>query len=126
MFMVKKNSSEISISISITAEAKEIIDRLSSKTDIPQKRLLSKIYMWFAALPKAAQKAVLWPEETSEDIDATLFAIEFLKSRRAEVLAAEIASRGAKKVVSQAAKSLGQQSNPTEPAGQSPHHKSAS
>ena len=80
--MKKKNSGNISIQISITPAAKEVVDGIAADTEIAQKRILSKVYEWFALLPHDAQKAILWPPKLAEEIDATVVALEYLARLR--------------------------------------------
>lgn len=83
-FMGKKIGT-ISIQISVTPAAKKVIDILAEQTEIPQKRVLSKLYEWFAELPVPAQKSILWPEETADEMDAVRVALEYLQKRRLEL-----------------------------------------
>lgn len=83
-FMAQKNPT-ISVQISLTQSAKTHMDRLSDETEIPVKRVLSKVYEWFASLPPTAQKAVLWPAKSVDEVDATRVAIEYLMRLRGEL-----------------------------------------
>jgi hypothetical protein len=89
-------TTQISFQASLTVPAKRILDDISEKTGVPQKQIFSKLFEWFAEQPSQVRKAILWPDEGSEDIDTVIVALEYLQRRRAEVLAAEKASRSAR------------------------------
>jgi hypothetical protein len=80
-----KQKNAISIQISVTPSAKAAVDRIAGHTEIPQKRVLSKIYEWFARLPAPAQKSILWPEENATELEAMMVALDYLELRRQEM-----------------------------------------